>query len=119
MAEGSGATTVKMQVDYRCEKHLDKQNNYQELKYLNLSCLSSTCDEKLLVGGGSGAAHLLSGLEKQTRTGCDTYSTARVLVTIVQLCYYAGDFTQLDDRIQDLAKQAVAKMIAECQNNIA
>ena len=59
MAEGSGATTVKMQVDYRCEKHLDKQNNYQELKYLNLSCLSSTCDEKLLVGGGSGAAQRL------------------------------------------------------------
>ena len=86
---------------------------------MNLSCLRSTCDEKLLVGGGSGAAHLLSGLEKQTRTGCDTYSTARVLVTIVQLCYYAGDFTQLDDRIQDLAKQAVAKMIAECQKNIA
>ena len=28
---------------------------------------------------------LLSGLEKQTRIGCDTYSTARVLVTIVQL----------------------------------
>ena len=62
---------------------------------------------------------LLSGLEKQTRIGCDTYSTARVLVTIVQLCYYAGYFTQLDDRIQDLAKQAVAKMIAECQKNIA
>ena len=72
----------------------------------------------MLVGGGSGAAHLLSGLEKQTRTGCDTYSTARVLVTIVQLCYYAGDFTQ-QDRIQDLAKQAMAKIIAECQKNIA
>ena len=70
----------------------------------------------MLVGGGSGAAHLLSGLEKQTR--CDTYSTARVLVTIVQLCFYAGDFTQ-QDRIQDLAKQAVAKIIAECQKNIA
>ena len=66
------------------------------------------------------ALELLSGLEKQTRCDrCDTYSTARVLVTIVQLCYYTGDFTQLDDRIQDLAKQAVAKMIAECQNNIA
>ena len=63
---------------------------------------------------------MLSGLEKQTRTGCDTHSTARVLVTIVQLCYNAGDFTQLNDRIQDLVKkrsqlkQAVAKMIAEC-----
>ena len=66
------------------------------------------------------ALEMLSGLEKQTRTGCDTHSTARVLVTIVQLCYNAGDFTQLNDRIQDLVKkrsqlkQAVAKMIAEC-----
>ena len=65
------------------------------------------------------ARELLSGLEKQTRCDrCDTYSTARVLVTIVQLCYYAGDFTQ-QDRIQDLAKQAMAKIIAECQKNIA
>ena len=65
------------------------------------------------------ALELLSGLEKQTRCDrCDTYSTARVLVTIVQLCYYAGDFTQ-QDRIQDLAKQAMAKIIAECQKNIA
>lgn len=38
----------------------------------------------------------------------------------MQLCYNAGDFTQLNDRIQDLVKkrsqlkQAVAKMIAEC-----
>ena len=59
-------------------------------------------------------------MEKQTRTGCDTHSTARVLVTIVQLCYNAGDFTQLNDRIQDLVKkwsqlkQTVAKIIAEC-----
>jgi len=65
------------------------------------------------------ALELLSGLEKQTRCDpCDTYSTARVLVTIVQLCFYAGDFTQ-QDRIQDLAKQAMAKIIAECQKNIA
>ena len=43
-----------------------------------------------------------------------------VLVTIVQLLYNAQDWTQLNDRIQDLVKkrsqlkQAVAKMIAEC-----
>jgi len=99
-----GATTVKMEVDY-----------------------SSTCDEKLPVakslaeaGKLEEALEILSGLEKQTRTGCDTHSTGRVLVTIVQLCYNAGDFTQLNDRIQDLVKkrsqlkQAVAKMIAEC-----
>ena len=63
---------------------------------------------------------MLTSLEKQTRTGCDTHSTARVLVTIVQLLYNAQDWTQLNDRIQDLVKKrsqlkrAVAKMIAKC-----
>ena len=62
----------------------------QEIKYF--SCLSSTCDEKLPVarslaeaGKLEEALELLSGLEKQTRTGCDTHST-----TIVQLCYNTG-----------------------------
>ena len=66
------------------------------------------------------AMEMLTGLEKQTRTGCDTHSTSRVLVTIVTLLYEAQDWTQLNDRIQDLVKkrsqlkQAVAKMIAKC-----
>ena len=32
---------------------------------------------------------MLMSLEKQTRTGSDMHSTARVLVTIVQLCFNA------------------------------
>jgi len=99
-----GATAVKMEVDY-----------------------SETCDKKLpeaesLASAGKldEAMEMLTSLEKQTRTGCDTHSTSRVLVTIVQLLYNAKDWTQLNDRIQDLVKkrsqlkQAVAKMIAKC-----
>ena len=99
-----GATAVKMEVDY-----------------------SKTCDEKLPVAESLAAAgkleeamEMLTGLEKQTRTGCDTHSTSRVLVTIVTLLYEAQDWTQLNDRIQDLVKkrsqlkQAVAKMIVKC-----
>jgi len=99
-----GATAVKMEVDY-----------------------SETCDKKIpeaqtLAASGKldEAMEMLTSLEKQTRTGCDTHSTGRVLVTIVQLLYTAQDWTQLNDRIQELVKkrsqlkQAVAKMIAEC-----
>jgi len=99
-----GATAVKMEVDY-----------------------SETCDRKLpeaqtlaAEGNLDGAMEMLMGLEKQTRSGCDTHSTGRVLVTIVQLCFNAGDFSQLNEKIQELVKkrsqlkQAVAKMIAEC-----
>merc|ERR1719400_2899952 len=72
-----GATMVKMEVDY-----------------------SATCDEKLpkaheLAGQGklTEALDMLMSLEKQTRTGADTHSTARVLVTIVQLSFEAGDWS--------------------------
>ena len=88
---------------------------------------SETCDKKLpeaqtLAAEGKldAAMEILLGLEKQTRSGCDTHSTGRVLVTIVQLCFNAGDHTQLNEKIQELVKkrsqlkQAVAKMIAEC-----
>jgi len=98
-----GATMVKMEVDY-----------------------SATCDEKLpkareLAGQGklTEALDMLMSLEKQTRTGADTHSTARVLVTIVQLSFEAGDWSGLNERIIDLVKkrsqlkQAVAKMVTE------
>jgi len=98
-----GATVVKMEVDY-----------------------SSTCDEKLPVAeslAASGklteALDMLMALEKQTRSGADTHSTARVLVTIVQLSFNAGDWEGLNERIIDLVKkraqlkQAVAKMVTE------
>ena len=53
------------------------------------------------------------------RSGADTHSTARVLVTIVQLSFEAGDWPGLNERIIDLVKkrsqlkQAVAKMVTE------
>ena len=57
-------------------------------------------------------------LEKQTRSGADTHSTGRVLVTIVQLCFEAKEWNQLNEKIIDLVKkraqlkQAVAKMVS-------
>jgi len=99
-----GATVVKMEVDY-----------------------SSSCDEKIpnaqtLAAQGklTEALDMLMALEKQTRSGADTHSTARVLVTIVQLSFDAGDWAGLNERIIDLVKkraqlkQAVAKMVTEC-----
>jgi len=101
---GEGATVVKMEVDY-----------------------SATCDEKIpeaqtLAAQGklNEALDMLISLEKQTRSGADTHSTARVLVTIVQLCFQAQDWNQLNEKVIELTKkraqlkQAVAKMVAEC-----
>jgi len=99
-----GGTAVKMEVDYSetCDKKLPEA-------------------EQLAASGRLGEAlELLAGLEKQTRSGADTHSTGRVLVTIVQLCFNAQDWQQLNERIIDLVKkrsqlkQAVAKMIAKC-----
>merc|ERR1711874_695785 len=65
------------------------------------------------------ALEMLMSLEKQTRSGADTHSTGRVLVTIVQLCFEAKDWNQLNEKIIDLVKkrsqlkQAVAKMVTE------
>jgi len=99
-----GATIVKMEVDY-----------------------STTCDEKIPVaqslasqGKVTEAVDMLMALEKQTRSGADTHSTARVLVTTVQILFEAGDWAGLNERIIDLVKkraqlkQAVAKMVTEC-----
>ena len=80
---------------------------------------SATCDEKLpkareLAGQGklNEALDMLMALEKQTRffyiflddlmcepgcrSGADTHSTARVLVTIVQLSFEAGDWAGME-----------------------
>ena len=98
-----GANVVKMEVDY-----------------------SSACDEKLPAaralatqGKLTEAIDMLMVLEKQTRSGSDTHSTSRVLVTIVQLSFEAGDWAGLNERVIDLVKkraqlkQAVAKMVTE------
>jgi 26S proteasome regulatory subunit N5 len=39
------------------------------------------------------ALEMLIILEKQTRTGADMHSTAKVLVCIVQICYEVSDVT--------------------------
>jgi len=99
-----GAVVVKMEIDY-----------------------SETCDKKLpeaqalaAKGKMNEAMDMLLSLEKQTRSGADTHSTGRVLVTIVQLCFEAKDWDQLNEKIIDIVKkraqlkQAVAKMVTEC-----
>lgn len=67
----AGGKIIKMEVDY-----------------------SATCDEKIPLwkswaasGKVQEAIDQLLALEKQTRTGADMASTARILVTIVQICY--------------------------------
>merc|ERR1711936_1241794 len=66
------------------------------------------------------ALEMLMALEKQTRTGADMHSTAKVLVCIVQLCFEAKNWNVLNEHIVMLTKkrsqlkQAVAKMVQEC-----
>jgi len=99
-----GGTVVKMEVDY-----------------------SSTCDEKLpqaesLAAAGklTEAMDILTGLEKQCRTGSDTHSNGRVLVLTVRLCMQAGEWDMLNEKIVELTKRrsqlkgAVTKMVQEC-----
>ncbi|XP_061713353.1 26S proteasome non-ATPase regulatory subunit 12 [Cydia pomonella] len=100
----AGGKIVKMEVDY-----------------------STTCDEKIPLwkswaskGKVQEAIDQLLALEKQTRTGADMASTARILVAIVQICFEAKNWTALNDQIVLLSKrrsqlkQAVVKMVQEC-----
>ncbi|XP_030036703.2 26S proteasome non-ATPase regulatory subunit 12 [Manduca sexta] len=88
---------------------------------------STTCDEKIPMwkswaakGRVQEAIDQLLALEKQTRTGADMASTARILVTVVQICYEAKNWSALNDHIVLLSKrrsqlkQAVVKMVQEC-----
>ncbi|XP_045771643.1 26S proteasome non-ATPase regulatory subunit 12 [Maniola jurtina] len=88
---------------------------------------SATCDEKIPLwkswaasGKVQEAIDQLLALEKQTRTGADMTSTARILVAIVQICYEAKNWSSLNDHIVLLSKrrsqlkQAVVKMVQEC-----
>jgi len=101
---GEGATTVKMEVD--CSATTD-------VKIPEAQTLAAQ-------GKLSEAMEVLVTLEKQTRSGADTHSTGRVLVTIVQLCFEAGDWAQLNEKIIEMTKkraqlkQAVGKMVTEC-----
>ncbi|XP_044731819.1 26S proteasome non-ATPase regulatory subunit 12 [Chrysoperla carnea] len=88
---------------------------------------SSTCDGKIpecqkMAANGDlrGALDALLALEKQTRTGADATSTARVLVAIVQICKDAQDWNALCEHVSILSKrrsqlkQAIGKMVQEC-----
>merc|ERR1712241_1165706 len=98
-----GGKVVKMEVDYS-ETVSKKIPEAKELAKKNLN----------------EALEMLTGLEKQTRTGADMHSTAKVLVCIVQICYEAKSWTTLNEHIIMLTKkrsqlkQAVAKMVQEC-----
>jgi 26S proteasome regulatory subunit N5 len=88
---------------------------------------TSACDEKIpecqklaKEGRMHDALDQLLALEKQTRTGADMVSTARILVAVVQICYEAKNWAALNEHISLLAKrrsqlkQAVTKMVQEC-----
>ncbi|XP_014248586.1 26S proteasome non-ATPase regulatory subunit 12 [Cimex lectularius] len=100
----NGGKIMKMEVDY-----------------------SATCDEKIAEckkmaseGKLHDALDVLISLEKQTRTGADVWSTSRVLVAIVQLCFEAKNWLALYDNIvlmskrRSQLKQAVTKMVQQC-----
>lgn len=105
--EGSGKA-VKMEVDYS-ETVAKKIPEAKKLAEKNLA----------------EALEMLMNLEKQTRTGADTHSTAKVLVCIVQICFEAKAWTILNEHIVMLTKkrsqlkQAVVKMVQECCKWIA
>lgn len=100
---GEGGKVVKMEVDYS-ESVAKKIPEAKELAKKNLT----------------EALEMLINLEKQTRTGADMHSTAKVLVCIVQICYEAKNWTILNEHIIMLTKkrsqlkQAVTKMVQEC-----
>ena len=99
-----GGKVIKMEVDYS-ETVAKKIPEAKEL------AAKKNVDEAL---------EMLMSLEKQTRTGADMHSTAKVLVCLVQICYEAKNWTALNEHIVMLTKkrsqlkQAVAKMVQEC-----
>ncbi|XP_064478635.1 26S proteasome non-ATPase regulatory subunit 12-like isoform X2 [Ornithodoros turicata] len=78
------------------------------------------CEELAKKGKLKEAVDILMSLEKQTRTGGDTHSTARVLVAVVRLCFECKDYDALNEQVVAMTKrrsqmkQAVAKMVQEC-----
>ncbi len=111
IVEGPGGSgQVKMEVDYS-ETTAKKIPEARSM----VSADPSRLEEAL---------ELLSGLEKQTRSGGDALSTGKILVAIVQLCFEAKQWTLLNEHIITLSKkrsqlkQAVAKMVQECYSYV-
>ncbi|XP_065660283.1 26S proteasome non-ATPase regulatory subunit 12 isoform X2 [Hydra vulgaris] len=87
---------------------------------------SDTCDKQIpecmeLAKSGSllEALESLMALEKLTRTAADMFSTSRILVAILQICFFNNNFELLNEQIINLTKkrgqlkQSVTKMVQE------
>lgn len=66
------------------------------------------------------ALDILLALEKQSRTGADAHSTAKILIAIAKLCYQAKNWALLNSHIVSLTKKrsqlkaAVTGLVQEC-----
>jgi len=94
---------VKMEVDYteKCDKEIPE------------------CEERAKNGDLVEALETLLTLEKQTRTGADMFSTSRILVATMKICFDNKNFELLNENLVLLTKrrgqlkQAVIKMVQE------
>jgi len=94
---------VKMEVDYSetCDKKIPE------------------CEEMAKNGKVDEALEGLLALEKQTRTAADMFSTSRVLIAIVKICFATKNIELLNEHLILLTKrrgqlkQAVTKMVQE------
>jgi 26S proteasome regulatory subunit N5 len=88
---------------------------------------SGLCDEVIAnayqaadTGNFHQALEGLYALEKQTRQSADAVTTARLLVTIVRICFQVKKYTELNKNItvytkkKSQSKEAVKAMIVEC-----
>ncbi|XP_057311225.1 26S proteasome non-ATPase regulatory subunit 12-like [Hydractinia symbiolongicarpus] len=94
---------VKMEVDYSetCDKKIPE------------------CEEMAKSGKLIEALEALLSLEKQTRTAADMFSTSRILVAVIKICYSNNNLDMLTEHLVVLTKrrgqlkQAVTKMVQE------
>lgn len=94
---------VKMEVDYSetCDKKIPE------------------CEEMAKSGKLIEALEALLSLEKQTRTAADMFSTSRILVAVIKICYSNNNLDMLNEHLVVLTKrrgqlkQAVTKMVQE------
>ncbi|EDV27422.1 uncharacterized protein TRIADDRAFT_35460 [Trichoplax adhaerens] len=77
------------------------------------------CEKLAKEGKLNEALEILYVIEKHARTACDAPATARILVSIIRLCFQAAEWDMLNENIVLLTKrrsqlkQAVAKMVQE------
>lgn len=104
MIEGPGGPAQKMEVDY-------SETTAQQIPQAQALAAQGQLQAGL---------DLLLSLEKQTRTGADMHSTAKILVAIVQMCHEAQQWDLLNEHLILLSKKrsqlkaAVTKMVQAC-----